>query len=91
MNKKQAIKKFKEFHEKEAKKIKPINIPLNEGDHIVQLGKCLELAYSSKKWGTKINNYIHKFDSKPNLYANTKGNMLIIMGNFKIKNAGITG
>lgn len=65
-----AEKVFEMWHKKPAKNSRVERPRVNDGDMMVCVGNACDIVYRSGKWekGTKTNDYIHKFDSKPKVW-----------------------
>lgn len=91
---KEGLKRYKEFHGKAPKQVKPFAFPIPKD--LICLASPEFITYISDKLnggGTgKVEKFRHKFDKSTLLFTNEKGNMLIIMGpKLKVTRRGIVG
>jgi len=80
-----ALKKYKEFNNREPKEVKKVDVKLP--DVWTLMGNITSISYESEKEGFKAI-YEHKFDKKnpPQGYFDENGKMILIIGGkFKIK------
>jgi len=81
---------YNQFHQAPPSEHFKINSP--DVSHLAQLGDVLEIGYKSDKWNQEPTDYLHEFETPPQLFATRDGRSLVITGgNLRIKSSGING
>ncbi len=84
---KKALKLYKLWHDYEARSARTTKI---DERGLKSIGKAASITYRSKKWAGKSNDYIHEFDTRPEVYQNKT--LIVLSGrSIKITSRGITG
>lgn len=81
---------FSDFHDRNADKV--YSIPRVETKELTKLGKGLCIGYESDKWDEGDQNYLHDFETDPELFSTSDGKTLILTGgNLNVTKRGIIG
>lgn len=63
---------------------------------LVRIGECAQLNYISDKFDSRLREYYHRFEGRAEVFAasdpqSNGDNLLIVVGDFKLTEAGIEG